>query len=89
MISEQQIQLLYWQENPLHSCILIGAKMMLRFKTATLVEVMELKEAAEKLDAQKNRINWWFDENSLEKDLEMILIEQLDKVLKRVYASAC
>ena len=29
------------------------------------------------------------DENSLEKNLEMILLEQLDKVLERLYASAC
>ena len=31
----------------------------------------------------------WCDENSLEKNLEMILREQLDKVLKRCYASMC
>jgi len=29
----------------------------------------------------------WYDENSLEKNLEMILPEQLDKVLERFYAS--
>ena len=65
-----------------------------RFKTVTLEEVTELKEATENWDAQKNTINWvrvfyrWCDENSLEKNLEMILIEQLDKVLERFYASA-
>ena len=63
------------------SCILISAKMASRFKTVTLEEVTELKEATEKLDAQKNTINWvklfyrWCDEDSLEKNLEMILIE--------------
>ena len=31
----------------------------------------------------------WCDENSLEINLEMILLEQLDKVLERFYASAC
>ena len=66
-----------------------------RFKTVALEEVTEFKEAAETLDAKKNTINWvrvfdrWCDENSLEKNLEMILIEQLDKVLERFYASAC
>ena len=65
------------------------------FKTVTLEELTELNEAAENLDAQKNTINWvmvfnrWCDENSLEKNLEMILIEQLDKVLERFYVSAC
>ena len=62
-----------------------------RFKTVTLEEVTELKEAAEKLDAQKNTINWvrvfyrWCDENCLEKNLEMILIEHLDKLLELFY----
>ena len=61
----------------------------------TLEEVTEIKKAAEKLNAQKNIINWvrvfkrWCDENSLEKNLEMILIEQLDKVLKRFYVCVC
>ena len=31
----------------------------------------------------------WCDENSLEIKLEMIVIEQLDKVLERFYVSAC
>ena len=35
------------------------------------------------------QLTGWCDENSLEKDLEMILLEQLDKVLERSYASAC
>ena len=58
----------------------------------TLEEVTELKKAAENLDAQMNTINWmsvfyrWCDENSPEKNLEMILIEQLDKVLEQFYA---
>ena len=66
-----------------------------RFKTVTFEEVTQLKEAAEKLDEQKNKINWvrpfyrWSDENSLDKNLEMILIEQLDKVLEQFYASEC
>ena len=63
-----------------------------RFKT---VEVTKLKEAAENLNTRKSTINWvrvfekWCDENSLEKNLEMILPKQLDKVLKRFYASLC
>ena len=41
-----------------------------RFKTATLEEVMEIREAAENLNARKSTINWvrvsekWCDENS-------------------------
>ena len=31
----------------------------------------------------------WCDENSLEINLEMILLEQLDNTLERFYASAC
>ena len=57
-------------------------------KTVTLEEVMELKEAAENLNARKSTINWvrvfekLCDENSLEKTMEMILLEELDKVPK-------
>ena len=64
-------------------------------KTVTLEEITELKEAAENLNAQKSTINWvrvferLCDDNSLEKNMEMILLEQLDKVLERVFASAC
>ena len=62
-----------------------------RFKTVTIEEVTKLKEAAENLNTWKSTINWvrvfekWCDENSLEKNLEMILPEQLDKVLERFY----
>ena len=58
-------------------------------------EVTKLKEAAENLNTRKSTINWvrvfekWCDENSLEKNLEMILPEQLDKVLERFYTSVC
>ena len=64
-----------------------------RFKTVTIEEVTKLKEAAENLNTGKSTINWvrvfekWRGENSLEKNLEMILPEQLDKVLERFYAS--
>ena len=40
-------------------------------------------------------MNWvrvfekWCDKNSLEKNMEMILPEQMDKVLERFYASVC
>ena len=60
-----------------------------RFKTVTIEEVTKLKEAAENLNTRKSTINWvrvfekWCDENSLEKNLEMILPEKLDKVLER------
>ena len=60
-----------------------------RFKTVTIEEVTKLKEAVENLNTRKSTINWvrviekWCDENSLEKNLEMILPEQLDKVLER------
>ena len=49
-----------------------------RFKTVTTEEVTELKEAAENSNTRKSAINWvrvfekWCDENSLEKNLEMI-----------------
>ena len=58
-------------------------------------EVTELKEAAENLNTRKNTIDWVrvfeksCDENSLEKNLETILPEQLDKVLEQFYASVC
>ena len=61
----------------------------------TLEEVTELKEAAENLNVRKSTINWMrafeklCDESSLEKNMEMIIIEQLDKVLEQFYVSAC
>ena len=61
-----------------------------RFKKVTNDEVTELKEAAENLNTRKSTTNWvrvfdnWCD---LEKNLEMIPPEQLDKVLERFYAS--
>ena len=64
-------------------------------KTETLEEVTELKEAAENLNARKSTIKWvsglekLCDENSLEKNMETILLEQLDKILERFFASAC
>ena len=64
-------------------------------KTVTLEKVTELKEAAESLNARKSTINWvkvfekLCDENSLEKNMEMILLEQLDKVRERFSASTC
>ena len=66
-----------------------------RFKTVIIEEVTKLKEAAENLNTQKSTINWvrvfekWCDENSLEKNVEMILPEQLDKVLLRFYNYVC
>ena len=60
-----------------------------RFKTVTIKEVTKLKEAAENLNTRKSTINWvrvfekWCEESSLEKNLAMILPEQLDKVLER------
>ena len=66
-----------------------------RFKTVTIEEDTKLKEAAENLNARKSAINWvrvfekWCDENSLEKNLEMILPEQFDKVLERFYNYGC
>ena len=77
------------------SCISISAKMASRFKTVTLEEVTELKDAAENINTRKSTMNWvrvfekWCDENSLEKNMEMILPEQMDKVLERFYASVC
>ena len=59
------------------------------------LQTMKLKEAAENLNTRKSTTNWvrvfdnWCDENSLEKNLEMIPPEQLDKVLERCYASVC
>ena len=71
----------------------ISAKMASRLLTVTPEEVTELKEAAENLNTPKSTINWlrdfkkWCYENSFEKKKqEMILLEQLDKVLKRFYA---
>jgi len=50
-----------------------------RFKKDSDEEVTELKEAAENSNTQMSTINWvrvfdkWCDENSLQKNLEMIL----------------
>jgi len=47
----------------------------------TIEEVTDLKQATETLNTRKSTINWvrvlekWCDENSLEKNLEMILPE--------------
>ena len=66
-----------------------------RFKTVTLEEVTELKEAAENLNERKGTINWvrvlrsCVTKIALRKNMEMILLEQLDKVIERFYASAC
>ena len=63
---------------------------MLRMK-----EVTALKDAAENLNTRKSTINWvrvfenWFDENGLEKNLEMVHPEHLDKVLERFFAYVC
>jgi len=71
------------------------AKMASRFKKVTDEEVTELKEAAKNSNTRKSTINWvrvfdkWCDENSLQKNLEMILPEQLDKVLEWFCASVC
>ena len=65
------------------------AKMTSRFKKVSEEKVTELKEAAENSNTRKSTINWvrvfdkWCDEKSLQKNLEMILPEQLDKVLER------
>ena len=83
--------------------ISISGNMVLRVKTVTLnKEVTELKEAAENSNTRKSTINWlrdfkkWCDGNSYEKKKqemnekkkqEMILLEELDKVLERFYAS--
>ena len=72
--------------------ISISANMASTFKTGTLEKVTELKEAAENLNTRKSTINWlrdfkkWCDENIFEKN-QMILLEHLDKVLERFYAS--
>ena len=66
-----------------------------RFKKVTNEEVTELKEATENLNTRKSTTNWvrvfdnWCDENSIEKNLEMIPPKQLDKALERFYASVC
>jgi len=50
-----------------------------RFKKVSDEEVTELKEAAENSNTRKSTINWvrvfekWCDENSLQKNREMIL----------------
>ena len=61
-----------------------------RFKTVSPEEVTELKEAAANLNTRKSTIKWLRDfktKIALKKKLEMILLEQLDKVLERFYAS--
>ena len=54
-----------------------------------------LKDATENLNTRKSTINWvrvfenWGYENGLEKNLEMVRPEQLDKVLERFFACVC
>ena len=70
------------------SCTSIRAKMASRFKTVTFQDVTEIKEAAENLNARKSKINWvrvfekWCDKNSLEKNMEMILLDLSPMILK-------
>ena len=63
-------------------------------ETVTVEEVLRNKKKQQKsLNAWKSTINWvrvskkWRDENRHEKKLEMILLEHLDKVIERFYAS--
>ena len=63
-----------------------------RFKTVTPEEVTELKEAAENFNTRKSTINWLRDLRSGVTKIALkkqtgILLEQLDKVLERFYAS--
>ena len=66
-----------------------------RFKDITDEEITVLKDAAENVNARKSTINWvrvfetWCDENDLDKNPEMVLPEQLDKILERFFASVC
>jgi len=67
--------------------------MVLRFKQVNDEEVAALKDASENLNTRKSTVNWvrvfekWCDENGLEKNLEKVAPEQLDKVLERFFAS--
>ena len=66
-----------------------------RFKDVTDEEITVLKDAAENVNTRKSTINWvrvfetWCDENDLEKNPEMVLPEQLDKILERFFACVC
>ena len=66
-----------------------------RFKDVTDEEITVLKDAAENVNTRKSTINWvrvfetWCDENDLDKNPEMVLPEQLDKILERFFACVC
>ena len=66
-----------------------------RFKDVTDEEITVLKDAAENVNTRKSTINWvrvfetWCDENDLDKNPEMVLPEQLDKILERFFACMC
>ena len=63
-------------------------------ETVTTEEVLRnKKKAAKNFNTWKSTINWvrvsqkWRDENRREENLEMILLEHLDRVIERFYAS--
>ena len=66
-----------------------------RFKDVTDEEITVLKDAAENVNTRKSTINWvrvfetWCDENDLDKNPEMVIPEQLDKILERFFACVC
>ena len=78
-----------------HGNVYLSAKMASRFKDVTDEEITVLKDAAENVNTRKSTINWvrvfetWCDENELDKNPEMVLPEQLDKILERFFACVC
>ena len=78
-----------------HGNVYLSAKMASRFKDVTDEEITVLKDAAENVNTRKSTINWvrvfetWCDENDLDKNPEMVLPEQLDKILERFFACVC
>ena len=68
----------------------LSAKRASRFKDVTDEGITVLKDAAENVNTRMSTINWvrvfetWCDVNDLDKNPEMVLPEQLDKILERI-----
>ena len=75
-----------------HGNVYLSAKMASRFKDVNDEGITVLEDAAENVNMRKSTINWvrvfetWCDENDLDKNPEMVLPVQFDKILERFLA---
>ena len=76
--------------------VYLSAKMASRFKDVTDEGITVVKDAVENVNTRKSTISWvrvfetWCNVNDLDKkNPEMVLPEQLDKILERFFACVC